>query len=90
VLDDVVFTAQQGELATLIDTSGGGRSSACQLAARSWDATVGKITMCGVHISTVEPEALLKHYAMVFHDELLIRDLVMNNIQLYLPNSDRA
>ena len=42
VLDDVSFTARQGEVTALIGPSGGGKSTACKLAARFWDASGGK------------------------------------------------
>ena len=82
VLHDVSFTARQGEVTALIGPSGGGKSTACKLAARFWDVTGGRITLSGVDVSTVDPEALLKHYAMVFQDVVLFRDTVMENIRL--------
>ncbi|HIR85119.1 MAG TPA: ABC transporter ATP-binding protein [Candidatus Galloscillospira excrementavium] len=82
VLHDVSFTARQGEVTALIGPSGGGKSTACKLAARFWDVTGGRITLGGVDVSTVDPEALLKHYAMVFQDVVLFRDTVMENIRL--------
>ena len=82
VLEDVSFTARQGEITALIGPSGGGKSTACKLAARFWDATRGKIALGGIDISTVDPEALLKYYAMVFQDVVLFRDTVMENIRL--------
>ena len=82
VLHDVSFTARQGEVTALIGPSGGGKSTACKLAARFWDVTGGRITLGGVDVSTVDPEALLKHYAMVFQDVVLFRDTVRENIRL--------
>ena len=41
VLEDVSFTACQGEVTALIGPSGGGKSTACRLAARFWDVTGG-------------------------------------------------
>lgn len=82
VLSDVSFTAKQGEVTALIGPSGGGKSTACKLAARFWDVNGGTITLGGVDISGVEPEILLKHYAMVFQDVVLFRDTVMENIRL--------
>ena len=81
-MEDVSFTARQGEITALIGPSGGGKSTACKLAARFWDATRGKIALGGIDISTVDPEALLKYYAMVFQDVVLFRDTVMENIRL--------
>ncbi len=82
VLEDVSFTAKQGEVTALIGPSGGGKSTACKLAARFWDVSGGKITLGGTDISTVDPETLLRHYAMVFQDVVLFRDTVMENIRL--------
>ena len=87
VLDDVSFIAKQGEVTALIGPSGGGKSTACKLAARFWDVTGGKITLGGVDISTIDPETLLKHYAMVFQDVVLFHDTVMENIRLGRRNA---
>lgn len=56
VLDGVSFTAKQGEVTALIGPSGGGKSTACKLAARFWDVNGGQITLGGVDVSTVDPE----------------------------------
>ena len=82
VLEDVSFTARQGEVTALIGPSGGGKSTACKLAARFWDVTGGKVTLGGVNVSGVDPETLLKYYSMVFQDVVLFRDTVMENIRL--------
>ena len=82
VLNDVSFTARQGEVTALIGPSGGGKSTACKLAARFWDVSAGRITLGGVDISGVDPETLLRSYSMVFQDVVLFRDTVMENIRL--------
>lgn len=82
VLKDVSFTARQGEVTALVGPSGGGKTTATKLAARFWDAGRGKITLGGVDVSTVDPEALLAYYAIVFQDVVLFRDTIMENIRL--------
>ena len=82
VLTDVTFTAKQGEVTALVGPSGGGKSTTAKLAARFWDIQKGTITMGGVDISTVDPEALLKDYAIVFQDVVLFNDTIMENIRL--------
>ncbi|MGX8709683.1 MAG: ABC transporter ATP-binding protein [bacterium] len=82
VLDDVSFTAKQGEVTALIGPSGGGKSTAAKLAARFWDADRGKITVGGVDVTGVEPETLLKSFAIVFQDVVLFNDTILNNIRL--------
>ena len=82
VLGDVSFTAKQGEVTALVGPSGGGKSTATKLAARFWDPERGTITLGGVDISKVDPEALLRNYAIVFQDVVLFDDTVMENIRL--------
>ena len=82
VLRDVSFTAREGEVTALVGPSGSGKSTCARLAARLWDVTEGTIRVGGVDISTVDPEALLSDYSMVFQDVVLFDDTVMENIRL--------
>ena len=82
VLDGVSFTAREGEVTALVGPSGSGKSTCARLAARLWDVTEGRIKVGGVDISTVDPEALLTDYSMVFQDVVLFDDTVMENIRL--------
>lgn len=82
VLDGVSFTAREREVTALVGPSGSGKSTCARLAARLWDVTEGTIRVGGVDISTVDPEALLTDYSMVFQDVVLFDDTVMENIRL--------
>ena len=82
VLDDVSFTAKEGEVTALVGPSGSGKSTCARLAARLWDVTDGSIEVGGVDIRTVDPETLLTDYSMVFQDVVLFDDTVMENIRL--------
>mgnify|MGYP000868184311 CR=1 FL=1 len=82
VLDGVSFTAREGEVTALVGPSGSGKSTCARLAARLWDVMEGTIRVGGVDISTVDPEALLTDYSMVFQDVVLFDDTVMENIRL--------
>ena len=82
VLDGVNFTAREGEVTALVGPSGSGKSTCARLAARLWDVTEGTIRVGGVDISTVDPEALLTDYSMVFQDVVLFDDTVMEHIRL--------
>ena len=82
VLNDVSFTAKEGEVTALVGPSGSGKSTCARLAARLWDIHSGKIKVGGVDISTVDPEVLLTDYSMVFQDVVLFDDTVMENIRL--------
>lgn len=82
VLQNVSFTAKQGEVTALIGPSGGGKSTAAKLAARFWDADKGKITVGGVDVKSVEPERLLTAFSIVFQDVTLFNNTVMENIRI--------
>lgn len=82
VLDNVSFTAKQGEITALVGPSGGGKTTVSRLAARFWDATSGDITVGGMNISNVEPETLLSLYSIVFQDVTLFNTSVAENIRL--------
>lgn len=87
VLNDVSFTAKQGEVTALVGPSGGGKSTAAKLAARFWDIDKGKITLGGTDISKIEPETLLKNYSIVFQDVVLFNNTVMENIRIGRRNA---
>ena len=82
VLEDVGFTAKEGEITALVGPSGSGKSTCARLAARFWDAASGSITVGGVDVSQVNPELLLRDYAVVFQDVMLFDDTVLGNIRM--------
>ncbi|WP_390135219.1 ABC transporter ATP-binding protein [Bifidobacterium apicola] len=82
VLEDVGFTAKEGEITALVGPSGSGKSTCARLAARFWDAASGSITVGGVDVSQVDSEVLLRDYAVVFQDVMLFDDTVMGNIRM--------
>lgn len=82
VLRDVSFTAKQGEVTALVGPSGGGKSTTAKLAARFWDIEAGEIRIGGVDVSTIEPEALLKYFSIVFQDVVLFNASIADNIRI--------
>ena len=82
VLQDVSFTAKQGEVTALVGPSGGGKTTVSRLASRFWDVTGGKITVGGMDISKIDPETLMSLYSIVFQDVTLFNNTIMENIRL--------
>lgn len=82
VLNEVSFSACEGEVTALVGPSGSGKSTCSKLAARFWDPSDGRVLVGGIDISTVDPEVLLKDYAVVFQDVLLFENTVRENIRL--------
>ena len=82
VLRNISFTAKQGEVTALVGPSGGGKTTVSRLAARFWDIKQGSITVGGMDISKIDPEALLSLYSIVFQDVTLFQGTVLENIRL--------
>ncbi|MDO4404939.1 MAG: ABC transporter ATP-binding protein [Atopobiaceae bacterium] len=81
-LEDVSFTAKEGEVTALVGPSGSGKSTCARLAARLWDHGPGSLTVGGVEVLDVDPETLMGDFSMVFQDVTLFDDTVMENIRL--------
>ncbi len=82
VINGVSFTAKQGEVTALIGPSGSGKTTLTKLAARFWDIQQGKIMLGGEDISQIDPETLLKNYAIVFQDVVLFNASIKDNIRI--------
>lgn len=82
VLEDVSFTAKQGEVTALVGPSGGGKTTVSRLVARFWDIQNGKITVGGMNVAEIEPEKLMSLYSIVFQDVTLFDNTIMENIRL--------
>ena len=87
VLENVSFTAKQGEVTALVGPSGGGKTTVSRLAARFWDINKGRITVGGMDVSKIDPEALMSLYSIVFQDVTLFDNTVMENIRLGKKNA---
>ena len=82
MLEDVTFTAREGEVTALVGPSGSGKNTCARLAARLWDHSEGTLALGGVEVNDVDPEVLMGAYSMVFQDVTLFDDTVMENIRL--------
>lgn len=87
VLHNTSFTAKQGEITALVGASGSGKSTAVKLLARFWEVNRGKITVGGVDIKTIDPEALLKHFSIVFQEVTLFNSSILENIRIGKPTA---
>lgn len=82
VINGVSFTAKQGEVTALIGSSGSGKTTLTKLATRFWDIQQGKILLGGEDISMIDPETLLKNYAVVFQEVILFNASIRDNIRI--------
>lgn len=88
VLQDVSFTAKQGQVTALVGPSGGGKTTVSRLAARFYDVSRGRITVGGMDVSKTDPEALLSLFSIVFQDVTLFDNTVMENIRIGNKDAD--
>lgn len=82
VINGVSFTAKQGEVTALIGSSGSGKTTLTKLAARFWDIDKGQILLGGEDISKIDPEILLRNFAIVFQDVTLFNSSIKDNIKI--------
>ena len=82
VIQNVSFTAKQGEITALVGPSGCGKSTLSKLACRFWDVPQGRILIDGQNINTIDPETLLGYFSIVFQDVVLFNDTIYNNIKI--------
>ena len=81
-LDGISLTVDPGEFVAIVGSSGSGKSTAMNIIGCLDVPTSGTYHLGGVDVSTVDGEALLKNYAIVFQDVVLFADTVMENIRL--------
>lgn len=81
-IKDVNVTIPSGGITALVGPSGSGKSTLSRLIARFWDVDMGKITIGGVDVKTLDPEHLMSYMSFVFQDVVLFNDTIYNNIRI--------
>ncbi|MDO4799198.1 MAG: ABC transporter ATP-binding protein [Bacillota bacterium] len=89
ILHDISFTAKQGQITALVGLSGSGKSTICKLAARFWDVERGTVSLGGIDVKRIAPEALMRNYSIVFQDVVLFNDTIYNNIKIGKQDATR-
>jgi len=80
VLNDVDFSVTPGELVAVVGPSGAGKSTLFQLIERFYDPQSGAVTIDGVDIRTVDPQALRGEIALVPQEPFIFGASVADNI----------
>lgn len=80
IINNVSFTAREGELTALVGASGSGKTTLLRLIARFWDTDSGEILLGDQIISNVQTDALFSQISIVFQDNYLFGDSIRNNI----------
>ena len=88
-VNDISFSASQGEIIALVGPSGGGKSTIINLIPRLYDPTTGKITLDGYRLDEIDLIDLRKNAALVSQDTLLFNDTIAANIAFGKLNAPR-
>jgi len=82
VLQDISFTAKQGETVAFIGSTGSGKTSLVNLVPRFYDATEGEVLVNGVNVKEYKLEALYNLLGCVPQKAVLLKGTVGSNVAL--------
>ena len=83
----VSFTITEKTTTAIVDPSGAGKTTMCNLIARFWDVNAGKITIGGTDVRDFKLDSLMKNISMVFQSVYLFADTIENNIKFGCPDA---
>jgi ATP-binding cassette subfamily B protein len=90
VLKNVSFTVKKGQTVALVGSSGGGKTTICNLLPRFYRCVEGKISIGGTDINDVTTSALREKIAVVAQDVFLFSGSVRDNIAYGSPTKSEA
>ena len=82
VLDNVSFSLPKGKKIALIGPSGAGKTTICELMARFYDVTEGRITIDGIDIKNISLLDLRTTFSVISQETTLFYDTILGNITL--------
>ncbi|MEM6458055.1 MAG: ABC transporter ATP-binding protein [Planctomycetota bacterium] len=80
VLRDISLEAEPGQTVALVGPSGAGKSTLCNLVARFYDPTAGRVTLDGTDLRRFDVEAYRRTLGVVEQDVFLFDGTVADNI----------
>ncbi len=86
-VENVSFTAKQGQTIAFVGSSGGGKSTIVSLIARFFDVDKGSIKIGGVDIRDISEDDLMKNISFVFQNTKLYKGSLLDNLREGNPNA---
>lgn len=87
VLNDISFTVKSGEKFALVGSSGGGKSTICNLIPRFYEISEGQILLDGIDIKKIKRKSLRNQIGIVQQDVFLFAGTVRENIAYAKPDA---
>jgi ATP-binding cassette, subfamily B, multidrug efflux pump len=88
VLRDIDFTVEPGKSVALVGATGAGKTSIISLLSRFYDVQKGRVTLDGVDVRDLDPNATRRALALVLQDVYLFSGTIASNIRLGSEISD--
>ena len=80
-LNDICFALKKGQILGIIGPTGCGKSTIVNLLLRFYDVDSGTIRINGLDIRSLSPQELRTHLGIVFQNDSLFADTVLNNVR---------
>lgn len=90
VLHDITLHVKAGETVAVVGSSGGGKSTLCQLIPRFYDAGSGEIKIDGQNVRGLTQNSLRRNVGIVQQDVFLFPGTVAENIRYGKPDATDA
>jgi ABC-type multidrug transport system fused ATPase/permease subunit len=90
VIHEISFTVQPGETVALVGSTGAGKTTIANLAARFYDASAGAVLVDGLDVRGVTQESLRGQVRLVPQDPFLFSHSILENIRYGTPNTSEA
>ena len=87
IIDNLSLNIKQNSTLAIVGSSGGGKTTLCNLITRFWDTDSGSIKLGGQNIKDIKLDELLSSFTMVFQNVYLFNDTIANNIKFGKPNA---
>lgn len=80
VLEDISFAVRPGQMVALVGHSGAGKTTLCNLVARFYDPTEGRVTLDGVDLRQIDVDSFRSLLGVVEQDIFLFDGTIAANI----------
>jgi ATP-binding cassette subfamily B protein/subfamily B ATP-binding cassette protein MsbA len=89
VLHDIHFTVRPGQIAALVGSTGGGKTTIAQLIPRLYDATGGAVKIDGCDVRSITRASLRGKVCIVLQDSFIFSSTIAENLSYGRPDATR-